>query len=1519
LLCRSTCEKVATTKGIHEEDEMRRMGGARFALPLLFAAALTFGAFPTPAHAGTAEIVGFTLQYTDTAGTEWNDVRVSFSSGTYTITDRGAVISLGSSDCAFTADPQVVTCTGFVNQIDLNGRGGSDFLAVEGVGTPAVIGGGPGDDTLVGGSADDRLFGAAGADTLRGGPGADRLDGGTTQAGSPEFGDTADYSDHTVPVTVDLDGVADDGAVGEGDLVTTDVENITGGSGDDVLTGDSKFFLGGQNTLRGEEGDDTLNGAGGEGSSSLGDRLFGGAGRDALNAGDARDQLFGDTGNDILAAGGHDDHLSGGDGDDLLTGGRGADDTNGGPGVDTVDYSDHSNAVQVDLDGSPDDGSAEDDHCLVAFDCTRDWVHDDVENMIGGPGSDTLTGDGDPNSLDGGDGPDNLLGEGGNDRLVGGSAGPNDGGDALIGGPGSDTAVYLSRADPVTVSLDGNGNDGRPGEGDNALVENILGGFGDDTLIGSGSANELNGAFGFDTADYSSRTDALRISLDGVANDGGLTGAEGDNVRTENVVGGSAGDVLQGDIGQNKLSGGPGNDSLDGGAGADELIGNLGSDTADYSSRSNNVEVSLDERANDGEWTGSESVEDDNVRSDVENLVGGGGDDGFIGSAGDNVIRGGAGADVMWGEAGNDQLFGDAGRDYFRGGPGADVFRDSSGNDTADYHFAETAVTVSLDDVANDGAPGEGDDVGSAIENVDGGLGNDTLIGNGNANRLTGWYGDDTLQGGLGTDTLQGDLGGGSDVGNDTVTYGERATQVRVDLDGVADDGEPGENDDITGVENIVGGSGSDTLIGNEGENRLSGGPGDDSLDGGLGSDVLRGQTGAGDSADYSSRMDPVTVTLDCKFGDGEEAENDNVCNDVENVFGGSGGDTLTGSGSSNALFGLGGPDTVSGLGAGDRLVGGAENDTLDGGGENDVLLGADGNDALNGGPGSDSLIGDIGDDLLSGGDGADNLQGGNGADQLAGEGEDDTLDGQAGPDTVEGGTGVDAVTYASRAAAVVLIEDGLANDGESGEGDNIAADVETLQGTPYADTLRGGGGPNTLDGGAGNDALDGGGGPDTFRGGDGTDTATYASRSVGVEVTIGAVADDGEPGEGDDVAADMENVTGGAGADALTGGVAANVLRGGAGKDRLFGLDGNDVLVGGGGPDAFAGGAGLDTADYAARTADLSLTLDGLSNDGEFREGDKLQDVELIVGGAGNDTFVGDVNANTFDGGGGADTFSGGDGADTVSYSARTTPVGVIVDDMANDGAAGEGDNVASDVENVTGGKGADQLVGSAADNVLTGGAGPDTLDGGPGSDTLTGGLGTDKADYATRTGAVQIELDALANDGESGEADLVQSDIEILVGGAGDDTFVGNARPNTFDGGPGADTYTGGDDVDTVTYASRANSVSVTLDRVADDGERGERDNLDIDIERVLGGSAADRLVGNGFKNLLFGNGGGDLIDGGSDEDVLSGGPGNDALEALDGESDEVLCGAGLDGGRADPATVDRIAADCERIESG
>ena len=101
--------------------------------------------------------------------------------------------------------------------------------------------------------------------------GADVFNGG---AGT----DTVSYALRTVAVVALIDGVAHSGESGENDKVMADVENLTGGAGDDTLTGSV-----GNNVLDGGAGNDTLNGLAGN------DILRGGAGNDTLNGGDGDD------------------------------------------------------------------------------------------------------------------------------------------------------------------------------------------------------------------------------------------------------------------------------------------------------------------------------------------------------------------------------------------------------------------------------------------------------------------------------------------------------------------------------------------------------------------------------------------------------------------------------------------------------------------------------------------------------------------------------------------------------------------------------------------------------------------------------------------------------------------------------------------------------------------------------------------------------------------------------------------------------------------------------------------------------------------------------------------------------------------------------------------------------------------------------------------------------------------------------------------------------------------------------
>ncbi|MET0411112.1 MAG: calcium-binding protein [Polyangiaceae bacterium] len=271
--------------------------------------------------------------------------------------------------------------------------------------------------------------------------------------------------------------------------------------------------------------------------------------------------------------------------------------------------------------------------------------------------------------------------------------------------------------------------------------------------------------------------------------------------------------------------------------------------------------------------------------------------------------------------------------------------------------------------------------------------------------------------------------------------------------------------------------------------------------------EVLTGGAGS-DSVSYTSRTVPITVSLsataDADDGDlsgGTAAENDDLREDIETVIGGSAADTLTG-------------------GAG--------------------------NDTLNGGNGADTISGGAGDDVVNGQNGNDTLL--------------ESLVGGAGSDVLNGGAGTDTVSYAGRTVTVDVSLDGSSNDGASGESDNVGTDVENITGGSGADTLTGGAGNNVLMGGPGDDVLAGGGG---------RDTASYADHTAGVDAALSpdgnATTGNGSGAENDSIAADIESLTGGSGADSLTGNAAANELVGGEGADNLSGGDGEDVLEGGG------------------------------------------------------------------------------------------------------------------------------------------------------------------------------------------------------------------------------------------------------------------------------------------------------------------------------------------------------------------
>jgi VCBS repeat-containing protein len=205
----------------------------------------------------------------------------------------------------------------------------------------------------------------------------------------------------------------------------------------------------------------------------------------------------------------------------------------------------------------------------------------------------------------------------------------------------------------------------------------------------------------------------------------------------------------------------------------------------------------------------------------------------------------------------------------------------------------------------------------------------------------------------------------------------------------------------------------------------------------------------------------------------------------------------------------------------------------------------------------------------------------------------------------------------------------------------------DVISGTAGANTLFGGVGNDQVSGLGGDDALNGGVGNDILDGGGGSDTADYSGASGPVAVSLaiaGAQAVGG--GLGSDTLLAIENLIGGAFADALIGNSDANALASGLGDDRLEGGAGNDRLD---------GRAGSDTADYsgAAGAIRVSLAISSPQAVGADQGSDTLIGIENLTGSNQADTLTGDGQINKLIGGLGADQLRGGFGDDTLYFDA--------------------------------------------------------------------------------------------------------------------------------------------------------------------------------------------------------------------------------------------------------------------------
>lgn len=449
-----------------------------------------------------------------------------------------------------------------------------------------------------------------------------------------------------------------------------------------------------------------------------------------------------------------------------------------------------------------------------------------------------------------------------------------------IRGVETGTMTITGGADTDSISVQGPAS-----PADFVGVLNVTTGDGGDALTVRGNVQQVHDSSGGDTG-------ADRYIVEAPAITGELAPAGGNDVVVTDAIalalnGGDGDDTL---TGPGAINGGPGNDTLNPTTPVTTVVGGAnaptGADRVSYERVSSPLTLAYDGSGSGVSVNGTPRV------TEIEELAGGSGNDTMTGDANTNVMSGGTGDDTIDGRGGVDDL---------DGGPGSD---------TAGYGSESAAVVVSLG--AGTGGPAGAVDVLRNFEGATTGAGNDLAVGTDASehfslgagdDQVNAGGGDDIAEGGDGNDTLRG--GGGRDVlsggaGSDTVTYDERTSgePIAVSL-AAGTGGGPGEDDALSGIEDVVATPGPDSLTGDDGANglfggagrddinglggddRLFGGDARDTIDGGAGRDQLFGENGddslaafdneadnvdCGASLDDDAQVDPTDTVTGCEY-----------------------------------------------------------------------------------------------------------------------------------------------------------------------------------------------------------------------------------------------------------------------------------------------------------------------------------------------------------------------------------------------------------------------------------------------------------------------------------------------------------------------------------------------------------------------------------------------------------------------------------------------------------------------------
>ncbi len=581
-------------------------------------------------------------------------------------------------------------------------------------------------------------------------------------------------------------------------------------------------------------------------------------------------------------------------------------------------------------------------------------------------------------------------------------------------------------------------------------------------------------------------------------------------------------------------------------------------------------------------------------------------------------------------------------------------------------------------------------------------------------------------------------------------------------------------------------------------------------------------------------------------------------------------------------------------------------NQTYNSGDQDHVVKDRGGNDTYNLGNGDNIIKDGRGNDTYNLGDGNNVVKSGGwcnyGCDTVnAGNGNNIIFTG-AGHDTVNVGNGNNVIAT-GRGRDVIT----------TGDGNN------TVFAGRGRDDITTGDGNDTIFAGRGRDIINAGAGDDYINGGRGFDMVDYSTSLDGVSVDLLNDVYSGGDAAGD-ILVSIEGVIGSDNAGAR------DWIYGDNGRNKIMGMDGADILEGGGGADRIDGGEGWDYARYTRSDEGVSINLKTNVNTGGDAQGDKLFNIEAVVGSDYNDSIVGGddkdylvggLGDDYLDGGLGDDQLFGGLGDDTFFYGGGIDTVhetGVDVETLVFDAAFAPGD-VTFSGNRIIFDAGVNEVIfnqlhlieffsfdgfadmnvaelklasgvavtdaGTAADETFIGAAGEQLFDGGDGVDTV---------DYSASAAAVDVDL--LGGSGEYGDASLdaylnienvIGSDNgavrDFLFGDEGVNALYGMAGADVLEGDGGADYLDGGDGWDYARYERSEEGVNVNMITGVHTGGDAEGDTL-VNIEAISGSRFDDTIRADNSANSLYGQDGDDILIGAGGNDYLDGGNGADTF---------------------------------------